>query len=201
MVPGAQRTCSPLLPVHALSVTFPHSVHLLNILLKLQAGFAEDIAAHLVHLCCQERALAGRALACGRRGMTRQKLCAIWSLLGSVRRLLDLGFGSFVFWGRKWASDLLTQYPKKTLMFFSYCLKDKLYTYSTPQSDSHLFLLASANLCFPISLTGNSAPMKSSGANSSYLSNPQDFSLLIQKVPLSIFRPPRILMFFSRLTM
>ena len=78
-------------------------MHLLHIFLKRQAGFAEDAAAALAHLGCQERALAPSALARGEGRVSRRKLCAFCSLLGSirsllrsVRNLLHFGFGGFI---------------------------------------------------------------------------------------------------------
>lgn len=82
-----------------MSSLFPHSMHFLHVLLELQTGLAEDAAACLAQLCCQERALAPRALACSRGRVSRRELCAVWSLchLGLVRSLLDCGLGSFLF--------------------------------------------------------------------------------------------------------
>lgn len=79
--------------------TFSHGMHFLHILLKLETGFAEDTAALLAHLGCQERAFACSALARSKGGMSRRKLRAMWSLLGSIGSLLNLSFGSFVLWG------------------------------------------------------------------------------------------------------
>lgn len=89
-------------------LTFPHGMHFLHIFLKYQAGFTEDTAAALAHLGCQERAFAPSALARGKGRVSRRKLRAICSLLGSirsllrsVRNLLHLGFGGFILWGGK----------------------------------------------------------------------------------------------------
>lgn len=71
-------------------------MHFLHVLLKFQAGFAEDAAATLAHLGRQERTFACSALARGRGGVTSWKLRAIWGPLGAIRSLLNLGFGSFV---------------------------------------------------------------------------------------------------------
>lgn len=93
MNPGP--SCNP--PTAPGPVTFAHSVHLLHIFLELQAGFAEDTAARLAHLCCQEGAFAGSALAWDWRGVSSWKLCAIQRPLGAIRSLLDFGLGSFIF--------------------------------------------------------------------------------------------------------
>lgn len=67
--------------------TFPVRLHFLHILLKFNAGFAEDIAVLVAHLSCQEWAFHSRAMASSRRVASR------W--LGSICILLGRIFGIF----------------------------------------------------------------------------------------------------------
>ena len=76
-------------------------MHLLNVFLQLEAGFADHAAASLAHLGCQERAFAGGALARGCGRVSGGTLCAICSLLRSARGRLSLGVGRFVLCGGK----------------------------------------------------------------------------------------------------
>lgn len=72
--------------------TFPVHLHFLHILLQFQAGFAEHIAALVVHLSCQERAFCSRALDSSSRWVASRRLWPICVLLGHF-------FGFLGLWG------------------------------------------------------------------------------------------------------